>query len=128
MPEVQRMTYDEFNSALDAQGVPRGHRCFKCPMCGTIQSATDLIRAGCPEDRVGFYIGFSCVGRWTNAGPHKTGTPPGKGCDWTLGGLFKIHKVEVVLPDGKDTIMPQFELATPEEAQAHYTEEAKHGT
>lgn len=119
------MTYAEFNKALDAQGVPPGHRCFKCPMCGTIQSAADLIRAGVSPDDVGKYIGFSCVGRWTDAGPHKRRNKPGRGCDWTLGGLFKIHKLEVVIPDDKGTIIPQFELATPEEAQAHYKETVK---
>jgi hypothetical protein len=91
---------------------------MKCPMCGTIQSAADLIAAGAgPDfDAVEKYLAFSCVGRFTNAGsPRKV--PDGKPCNWTLGGLFSLHKLEVVTPDGKK--YPRFELASPAEAQAH---------
>jgi hypothetical protein len=43
--------------------------------------------------------------------------PDGKPCNWTLGGLFRTHTLEVVTPDGKKH--PRFEVATPEQAQAH---------
>jgi hypothetical protein len=78
-----------------------------------------LIAAGAGKtfDDVEKFIAFSCVGRWTNAGPHKKGKPPGRGCDWTLGGLLTFHDLAVVAPDGKQH--PRFELATPAEAQAH---------
>ena len=53
--------------------------------------------------------------------PCSTWLPPvprfGKPCNWTLGGLFALHKLEVVTPDGEKH--PRFELATPAEAQAH---------
>jgi hypothetical protein len=117
---MREITRDQFKSELVAQGVA-GHQdfAFKCPMCGTVQSARDLIAAGAGKDfdEVEKFLAFSCVGRWTNAGPHKNGRPPGNGCDWTLGGLFRLHVLEVVTDDGAKH--PRFELATPEEAQAH---------
>jgi hypothetical protein len=116
---MKTITVDELHAQLRAQDVPRLHVAFKCPMCGTVQSMADLILAGAgkDEEEVEKYIGFSCVGRWTHGGgpPKKKGTQVG--CNWTLGGLFQCHEVEVVTPDGKRH--PQFETATQEEAQAH---------
>lgn len=115
---MQTMTLDEYKAAVKAQGVPHEHIAMVCPMCGTIQSAADLIAAGAGSDfdEVEKYLAFSCVGRWTGAGsPRKT--PDGEPCNWTLGGLFSLHKLEVVTPDGEKH--PRFELAAPAEAQAH---------
>lgn len=113
------MTIAEFHAALKAQGVKRHEDfAFRCVMCGTIQSGQSLINASAGKtfDEVEKFVGFSCVGRFTNAGPHKKGNPPGKGCDWTLGGLFTFHDLEVIDTEGKPS--PRFALATPEEAQA----------
>lgn len=121
---MQTMTLDEYKAALKAQGVPHEHIAMKCPMCGVIQSGADLIAAGAGADfdAVEKYLGFSCVGRFTGAGsPRKK--PDGKPCDWTLGGLFRVHKLEVVTPDGKKH--PRFELATPAEVQAHMAASAQ---
>lgn len=117
---MNTMTIEEFHAALNAQGVPLIHCAFRCPMCKTVQSAFDLLEVGAAKsmDEVEKYLAFSCIGRFTNAGPHRKWSPSGKGCDWTLGGLFKIHTFEVVTEDGERH--PRFELATPEEAQAHY--------
>lgn len=115
---MQTMTLDEFKVALIAQGVPsHEHFAFKCPMCGTVQSAKSLIAAGAGKDfdSVEKYLAFSCVGRFTDAGPKKTGEQPGRGCDWTLGGLLHIHELEVITPDGQH--YPRFEIASAEEAQ-----------
>jgi len=115
---MQTMTLDEYKAAVKAQGVPHEHIAMKCPMCGTLQSGADLIAAGAGADfdAVEKYLAFSCVGRFTGAGsPRKT--PDGQPCNWTLGGLFTLHKLEVVTPDGNKH--PRFELATPAEAQAH---------
>jgi hypothetical protein len=61
---------------------------FKCVKCGHIQTAKDFKDIGMnPES----YVHFSCIGRWKE----------GVGCDWTLGGLFTIHKKEVIVEDGK---------------------------
>lgn len=117
---MRKITMDEFHAELESQRVPRDHLAFKCPMCGTIQSADDLIRAGVGADfdAVEKYLGFSCVGRW-RGGTSGLGANPGDvGCDWTLGGLFQTHKLAVVV-DGREH--PRFEPATPDEAQAHRT-------
>lgn len=72
---------------------------FKCPACGQIQSLADFKAANVPTPEGKFY--FSCIGRWV----------PGRGCDWTLGGLLQIHAVEVIDQDGD--ILPAFEFAEP---------------
>lgn len=119
------MTLTEYHAALKAQGVKEGLKlCMVCPMCGTVQNGEDLIKAGAGQtlgDVEGF-IGFSCIGRWTHGRP-----PPKKeergtqvGCNWTLGGLFQFHELEVITPDGERH--PRFAVATPEQAQAHLNE------
>ena len=114
---VRKITLDEFLAELKLQGVgTKGmDYVFKCPICGTIQSARSLMQAGVNKEDLEKYIGFSCIGRFTGVGSYKKGTPPGKGCDWTLGGLFHFHKLEIV--DREETVHMRFEPATPEEAQ-----------
>lgn len=108
MGDREEITLEQFHARLLEQGMPTEHLAFRCPKCGTVQSVADLILAGAGEDvaAVEKYIGFSCVGRWSRA----------KGCDWTLGGLFQIHKLTVVTPDGMRH--PSFEIATADEAKA----------
>lgn len=116
---MEVISIDEFRARCQAQGVRSSeHLAFKCPICGTVQSATSLIRAigaGATFEAVRDQLGFSCVGRFTAAGPHQPDTPPGRGCDWTLGGLFRLHKLEVIHM-GQHVM--HFAFATPEEAQA----------
>lgn len=114
---MEQMTLEQYQDALKEQGVPHQHMAFVCPMCGTVQSAHDLISAGAGNsfDDVEKYIGFSCIGRWTGASsPRKK--PDGNPCNWTLGGLFSCHKIEVIV-DGEK--YPRFQPATPEQAQLH---------
>lgn len=116
---MKTMTLQEFQAALIAQGVPTHHEfALVCPMCGTVQTGNDLIAAGAGKTfaEVEPYLGFSCIGRFTGA-PSPRGRPDGMPCNWTLGGLFRTHKLEVVTEDGKHH--PRFEPATPEQAQAH---------
>jgi len=122
------MTIEEYHAALKAQGTnDRAELVMICPMCGTPQTANDLIRAGAGKtfesagntfEDVEQYLGFSCVGRFTGAGSPRN-KPDGKPCNWTLGGLFQTHKLEVITPDGEHH--PRFEVATPEQAQAHWS-------
>lgn len=115
---MRKITIEQFSAELKEQGVKSIEHCaFRCPMCKTIQSSRSLIHAGAGGtfEQVQPYLGFSCVGRFTNAGPHKPGAEPGRGCNWTLGGLFTIHELTVITVDGKEHM--RFELATPEEAQ-----------
>ena len=120
---MREITIKNFHQELKAQNRSREELVFKCPICGTLQSAKDLINAGAGKtfEDVEKYLGFSCVGRWKNAGPFnpkaKNGNnKPGKGCDWTLGGLFQLHTCEVLTPEGK---RPVFEPASPEEVKQY---------
>lgn len=56
---------------------------YKCVSCGNEQTGHDFDGLDLDWKTVVF---FSCLGRWKK----------GIVCDWTLGGLFKIHKREVV--------------------------------
>ena len=116
---MKQITLDEFEATIKAQGVPIKHVAFECPMCHTIQSAQDLINAGAGKDlnEVEKYLAFSCIGRFNGAGSHKSGDQPGRGCDWTLGGLFKIHQLEVTTLDGKKH--PRFAIASAVQAKAN---------
>jgi len=90
----ETMTRDEFLTIATGNGaVPIEKALFECPMCKTKQSATDLIDAGAGDslESVQGYLAFSCIGRWDSA----------KGCDWTLGGLFQLHEVEVEFEPGQ---------------------------
>lgn len=123
---MKKMTVEEYHNALKAQGMPNMESlCVVCPMCGTVQSPNDLIDAGAGKnmDEAGKYFGFSCIGRWT----HQKNPPVDKGtqegCNWTLGGLFQTHQLEVTTPDGK--CHPSFEVATKEQAEEHLAKRAK---
>lgn len=115
---MKTMTLDEFIAACKAQAKRREEIVFVCPMCGTMQSGNDFIAAGVGKDfdEIEKFLGYSCIGRWQGAdAPRKY--PDGKPCNWTLGGLFQTHKLEVVTPDGKRH--PRFELASVLEADVH---------
>lgn len=91
---------------------------FVCPSCGTHQSAEDFYTKARMQRGTGAlngYLGFSCIGRWTGAGPHDPNKPAGRGCDWTLGGLFRIHTLEVIDEEGGRH--PRFEFADVVEAE-----------
>lgn len=115
---MKTITIDEFQSACIEQASSNLQLVFKCPMCGCLQMGQDFIDAGAAtssEQAMG-YVGFSCLGRHTGCGaPRKK--PDGKRCNWSLGGLFQLHKLEVVTPDGQSH--PHFELATKAEADAY---------
>lgn len=119
---MEQVTLTDFREQAKAQGVPREHLACKCPICGTIQSMQDFVDAGLDMEAASNKFGFSCIGRVLGSGPAKNKKPAeGKtGCDWTLGGLFRLHTLEVI--DEAGTVHPHFELATPEEAQAHMKE------
>jgi hypothetical protein len=128
---MEVISVEEAHARMKAQQVSaREHVAFKCPICKTVQSMASLVRAGAPADKVENVIGFSCEGRFTGVGPmprEKDRTAKAsrrreqRGCDWTLGGLFHIHELEVDTPNGRQ---PSFAIASPEEAQALETEAA----
>ncbi len=75
---------------------------FKCVQCGEVQTAQEFVDlGGMTPDEAKDHVFFSCIGRVVK----------GRGCDWSLGGLFKVHTCEILTPDGKLT--PVFEFADP---------------
>lgn len=115
--KLKIITKSEFDALVEAQKMHKRCKAFICPMCDTVQSMASLVDAGVPKDEVHNYIGFSCEGRWRDAGSpmDKKRDKTIRGCNWTLGGLFKLHKMEVMV-DGEPN-HPFFEPATPEQAQ-----------
>lgn len=115
---MKTMTLDDFQAECMERFPSSLQTAVKCPMCGTIQTAQDFINAGQGHsfDDVQGLLGVSCIGRYTGAGSPRA-KPDGNPCNWTLGGLLRMHKLEVVTPDGKSH--PHFELATKAEAEAH---------
>lgn len=117
----EKITRAELVERFESQGVSgKRHYAVKCVVCDTVQSMTSLVAAGAPKEKAGYFFGFSCEGRLNGAGEWprevKNQTKRTKrGCDWFLGGLFTIHKLEVH-HDGK--IHPFFNIASAEEAQA----------
>jgi hypothetical protein len=118
MGDIRKISIPEFHAELKAQGVAsREDVAFRCPVCSTVQSMRSLVAAGAGDTAadVEKYVGFSCVGRWTGAGPFNPKKPDRHGCDWTLGGLFQLHCLEVI--DEEGNAHPRFEPATPDEAK-----------
>ena len=56
-------------------------------MCGHTQSVYSVLEHNPDLEDIPSWIHFACEGRRT----------PGQGCDWSLGGLLKLHKTEVIL-------------------------------
>lgn len=120
---VERITHEEFLTGLKTQGVSREHLALVCPICGTVQSMASLIKAGAKPETVDSFFGFSCEGRFSHAGPWPSERAKTKaaqqrrlvrGCDWTLGGLLRLHQLEVLTEEGP---RPCFEIATPVQAR-----------
>lgn len=126
MRQAREITHAQFIAEYRAQSETREGIVFICPACGTLQNAHDLIAAGAGAnfEDVGGTIGFTCVGRFTGQGsPSKA--IAGKGCNWTLGGLFQTHTLTVVGADGGKH--PHFELASREQADAHRAKQCAGG-
>lgn len=123
---TETITLAEAHARMKAQGVsaPR-HFAFRCPVCGTVQSMASLVAAGASPKQAERSIAFSCEGRLTNAGPaarRDDNSPKAearravRGCDWSLGGLFQVHRLEISYPKG--VTRPSFEIVGPLEAKA----------
>ena len=79
-----------------------------CPACGTVQKPKDFLDMGMSKEESVPYVGFSCIGRFEKST---------KGCDWTLGGLFQIHELEIVTDTGHKSAF--FEFATEENIEKY---------
>jgi hypothetical protein len=123
---MERITLAEAHTRFKAQGVSdHKHIAFVCPICGTVQSMASLIAAGANPETVERFVAFSCEGRFSNVGPwpsDKDGSAKAerrraiRGCNWTLGGLLRLHRLEIELPDSAEP-RPTFVIATAEQAQ-----------
>lgn len=112
---MEKIDQTTWHDRIRAQGTPdRRDIAFVCPICRTVQSMRSFDAVG-KADIAENQVGFSCIGRQTNAGPHKRGEDPGRGCDWTLGGLLRLHDLEVTTDDG--VVHPTFALASSEQAE-----------
>lgn len=101
MEQIKSYTMDQWN----AEGVKRfgenvDNWLFVCPKCKTIQSVKELKEVTPEGEDWRSYIAFSCIGRFNKEK---------KGCNWTLGGLFRIHTAEIV--HEKSIPRPIFEFA-----------------
>jgi len=112
LQKTGRRTIDleQFKVELASQGVPREHFALVCPVCKTVQSRQDFVtlKVSRTLEEAQKYWDYSCIGRFF----------PGVGCDWTLGGLFQLHTLEIDPGEGEKPF-PCFEPATAEEAQKH---------
>lgn len=103
MKETRVLTADEFRSKAKEMGGGR-KAVFVCPNCKTPTTYNDYIDAGLEHDDAVNVLGFSCIGRFQKD----------KGCNWTLGGLFQIHELEILDEDDGVTLYPHFEFASDE--------------
>lgn len=104
-PERIRLTHAEWSKKGTELFGPSPRKWkFKCPRCGHVQSGESVLEHNPSLDilKIRNWIYYSCEGRHNKE----------HGCDWTLGGLFQIHRVEVVLDDGH--VSPVFEFAETE--------------
>lgn len=100
MNELKKLSIDEWTKEGEKLfGKDKKTWQFKCVQCGNVQTYHDFEKLGIESPE--HYVHFSCIGRFNEK---KTG------CDWTLGGLFTIHKVEVEDNEGKTH--PCFEFNT----------------
>ena len=65
---------------------------FRCPACGHIQSVRSIEKntPTITREKIESMVHFSCEGRINK----------NFGCDWTLGGLLRMHELEIKMEDG----------------------------
>lgn len=96
--ELRTLSLDEWRAeAVSRFGEDAKKWVFVCASCGEKQTLADFIAAGIESPETKAF--FSCIGRYVK----------GRGCDWTLGGLFQIHHTEVINENGDP--VPVFEFA-----------------
>ena len=98
---MKKLSHREWiNEAIELFGKDSKNWSFVCPSCGHIQSIKSVLEHNPSLDLkdVQNWIHYNCEGRYNE----------GNGCNWTLGGLFHIHKIEIIY-NGKN--IPSFEFA-----------------
>lgn len=96
MSPPRQMTHKEWwDEGVRLYGADPTKWRFRCARCNGSQSVEQCVAAGMTADEA--Y--FNCIGRRVD----------NIGCDWTLGGLFRIHTLEIMDEEGK--AHPAFEFA-----------------
>lgn len=123
---VDRVDGTEFCNRLYNQKMHNSNDlAFVCPVCATVQSVSSLKKVGASVEIAARMIGYQCEGDLIGAGPWPNSSDQSdrakqrraiRGCNWTLGGHFKIHVLEVLASDVVS--MPWFQVATPAQAEA----------
>ena len=99
--ERQKITRDEWLAMGERlYGKDTSKWKFKCVQCGNVQTLDDFVAAGLTPEEASTRVYFSCLGRVRN----------GVGCNWSLGGLFQIHNLEV-FDDTDNTTTAIFDFA-----------------
>jgi len=98
MSDVRKVTLEEWRAEAERLfGKDPMKWRFKCVSCGHVQCGEDFKGI---VDKPMDHVFYDCIGRYKE----------GVGCDWTLGGLLGIHKLEVD-PGGSLDPIPSFEFA-----------------
>ena len=98
---MRKLSHREWiNEAIELFGKDSKEWKFVCPSCGHIQSIKSVLEHNPSLDSndIQNWIHYNCEGRINE----------GEGCVWTLGGLFHIHKLEVIY---QEKTIPSFEFA-----------------
>lgn len=100
---MRSITFEEWEKeGTERFGEKKRNWKFICPSCKTVQTGQDFIDLTTLKiEEIPNYLGFSCIGRFTEK----------KGCNWTLGGLFQIHELEI---NREGEIYRRFEFAPKE--------------
>lgn len=97
------MTYEDWHKrGTELYGANHDKWVFACPACGHEQSLEGVIsrNPAIIRDEAARWIYFACEGRHNHA----------VGCNWTLGGLFHFHELEITM-DGDPKGSPAFRFA-----------------
>lgn len=105
---MKTVTLEDFQTEGERRfGKERKNWQLQCPQCKQAMIAEDYRAAGVLVDDINKYVGFSCVGRFNDGK---------KGCDWTLGGLFQIHELEI--QDEEGNMHPHFDFPPEEQDES----------
>ncbi len=98
---MRKITFNEWIArGEELYGADRTQWEFRCVACGNVQSIQSVIKRNqsLSFDDIQDWIFFACECRYTK----------GVGCDWSLCGLFRIHQLEVITPDGEELVAFEF--------------------
>lgn len=97
--QIKQMSFKEWEAEGERKfGKDKKKWKFKCVNCGHIQSIQDFIDLKVEEPEN--YVYFTCIGRFMENCKGILGNKKSP-CNYTLGGLFNLAKLEVIDEEGK---------------------------